>query len=149
MAELTIDQNPSITDTVIFELQTPATDGTLNPPNFDKVENITIFYVERGFKGNAKQIDESIYDPAKLQTLQQAEQEYVIAEQAYNVDPSPANLTKFENAQQELQNAQRDYEGSALNNTFYYEQAQPVHILGTATNPAGIVTGKQIGRAHV
>jgi hypothetical protein len=136
VAELTIDQNPSITDTVIFELQTPATDGTLNPPNFDKVENITIFYVERGFKGNAKQIDESIYDPAKLQTLQQAEQEYVIAEQAYNADPSPANLTKFENAQQELQNAQRDYEGSALNNTFYYEQAQPVHILGTATNPA-------------
>lgn len=114
----------------------PGADGSLNPPDFDKVENLTIFYVERGFKGNSKQIDESIYDPAKLQDLKVAEQEYSIAEKAYNLDPSPANLSALQDAATELQNAQREYESSGLDNTFYYDQAQPVHILGTAANPA-------------
>lgn len=122
MAELTLSQNPSIADTIIFELQTPGLDGSLNPANFLRVDNISIFYVERGFQGNGKQVDEKIYDPTKTQALQKAEQEYVI-------NPSEENLTA-------LQDAQRDYNASGIENTFYYDEAQPVHILGTANHPA-------------
>lgn len=136
MAELKIDENPSITDTIIFELQTPGADGSLNPANFDSVTNLTIFYVERGFKDNSKQFDEKIYDPAKQQALKRAEQEYSAAEQLYVSDPSSINLAQKDRAYAILVDTQRDYEASGLDNTFFYEEARAVHVLGTTNEPA-------------
>jgi hypothetical protein len=68
-----LDQNPKITDDVRFLLQTPDADGCFLTFPY-KIDNITIYYVERNFSsGNQNEYADKTYDPKKLVLAESAE----------------------------------------------------------------------------
>lgn len=66
MAELLYNQNPTISDTIVFPLETPGADGCFTDFPY-KVNNLTIYYVERGFNApNQSAYNEKTYVPSQL-----------------------------------------------------------------------------------
>ncbi len=55
MAEVPFNQNPSITDTVVFPLQTPDSNGCFGSMPY-KVNNVTIYFIERDFSSGNQNI---------------------------------------------------------------------------------------------
>jgi hypothetical protein len=126
VATLTIDQNPTITDTIVFTLPCPDATGCLNG-NPDKVNSVVIYFVERDFaSGNLSQYDDSVYDPARLLAAQQAQA-------AACASPTPENIQAAQIAWAEAQN-------TATRASFYYNNATPVQIVGSDTFPAWLST---------
>ena len=73
MAEVAYNQNPTITDTVVFDLYVPDANGCFSEMPY-KVNNLTIYFVERNFQsGNQAIYKEKIYDSTQQITANAAE----------------------------------------------------------------------------
>jgi hypothetical protein len=118
----TIDESPRTTDTILFEIECPGADGCF-AANPYKVDNLTVYYVERDFLGtNFGEYEQHVEDPATA-TLVEA------AEKAVCDDPTAENLFRLEQLQNLL-------ESKRVSNTFYYKDKTPVKIVGSEGYPA-------------
>lgn len=122
MALKKITENPKITDTILLEITTPDVDGcfTTNPY---KVDNVTVYYVERDVLGTNYGEYENTTFPDHLQ------KELDKAKKAACENPSDNNLLKLKKVQEEI-------ESSTQKNIFYYKERTPVKIIGDETSPA-------------
>ena len=73
MPEVSVDNNPSITDTVLFTLYTPDENGCFLKMPY-KVNKIIIYFVERNFSsGKTSEYTDVIYDVKKLAAAEAAD----------------------------------------------------------------------------
>ena len=126
MAEKTIHQSPSVTDTVVIPILTPdANDCFLTDPY--KVDNLTIFYVARDFsRGNV----------THYETVQKNEEQEKLAADAQNLaclSPSEYNVTQAKNLRAQADSYQ-------TKQSVYYNDAVPVAVIGTSSFPAWLST---------
>jgi len=122
VATLTINDNPSIADTIVFTLTTPDSNGCLlaNPYKVDKV---VIYYVQRDFNsGNLSEYSNETYDETSLRIALKAE---AIACES----PTPENINA-------AKIARINAEGKATINSFYFNEAKPVQTVGNDEFPA-------------
>lgn len=125
MAVKTINESPTLTDTIQFILKTPKADGCLDNPY--KVNSITIYFIERDFTNSSLfEYELKKYDPTKLDQAQEDEQTACDF-------PTPENITK-------AQNSRTVAEASIVASKFYYNEALPVATIGTALDPAWLST---------
>lgn len=126
MALKTIDQNPTITDTILFEITTPDANGCFLSNPY-KVDSVIIFYVERDFLGtNFGSYDTVTTNPTLLVALQ-------AAKNAVCVDPSLDNISNFSQIQSEI-------ESRSQTSTFYYRDSTAVQVVGSEGFPAWLST---------
>ena len=126
MAVVAYTDNPSITDTVLFTLLTPDSNGCFTSDPY-KVDNLTIYYVERNFgSGNLKQYDQATYQEDKLQAAIEAE---TIACE----NPTDDNIASAKRLRDEANS-------TSTINPFYYNEATPVQVVGTNSYPAWLST---------
>lgn len=126
MAILTINDNPSISDTVVFTLPTPDADGcfTSNPY---KVNKVVIYYVERDFaSGNLSDYENKTYDQEKLAAAE-------VAEAIACATPTDENIA-------EAKRLRAEAESNVAVNPFYFNEAKPVQIVGNDLYPAWLST---------
>lgn len=126
MADKTLDQNPKITDNIIFNLETPDINGCFlaNPYKVDKV---VIYFVERDFvSSNYGSYTKTTVDPTLLAKLQ-------TAQTLACTNPTTDNLNAVKQLQSQIA-------ASSQSNTFYYDNALPVYTLGDSLNPAWLST---------
>lgn len=122
-----IDENPKVTDVILFDIETP--DGTnCFSANPYKVDNVTIYYIERDFLGtNFGEYDAKHQDPKLLAAVE-------AAQAAVCADPSETNLNNLAIAQNELSS-------TTETTKWYYKERTPVEIIGDgATFPAWLST---------
>jgi len=133
MADKRITENPRITDTIVFDIETPDADGcfTANPY---KVDNLTIYYVERDFLGTNWGEYEKVKYRDDLLSLS------VAADKKACEDPTLTNVTNAQQIHNEL-------ESTAQRNTFYFKDALVVHKVGTSTEPAWL--SSDTDNAHI
>lgn len=118
----TLTENPTITDTIVFDITTPGADGcfTSNPY---KVDNLTIYYIARDYqKANFGEYDKVVYDEAILIKAKAAE---IIACQ----DPTERNIAIAKQFNDIL-------ESTKSVNPVFYKERSPQKIVGTSLNPA-------------
>lgn len=126
MTPKTIDQNPVVSDQILFEFATPDANGCLLANPY-KVDKLVVYFVERSFTDNTtEQYTNEIYDLEKLEA-------YKIAEKNVCNDPTESNIRK-------AKEAKLDLESSKNSQIFYYKEAVPVFILGTEKFPAWLST---------
>lgn len=126
MAILTINDNPSISDTIVFTLYTPDAQGcfTSNPY---KVNRLVIYYVERDFtSGNLNEYQNKTYDLAKLKAAE-------VAEATACATPNDANIA-------EAKRLRAIAESNVTVSPFFFNEASPVHIVGNDSFPAWLST---------
>ena len=126
MAILTINDNPSISDTIVFTLHTPDAQGcfTSNPY---KVNRLVIYYVERDFtSGNLNEYQNKTYDLAKLKDAE-------VAEATACATPNDANIA-------EAKRLRAIAESNVAVSPFFFNEASPVHIVGNDRFPAWLTT---------
>lgn len=126
MAEKRIDENPRITDTIIFDIETPGADGCFTDDPY-KVDKVTIYYIERDFLGGNWGQYDKVENRADLLT------QVVEAEKIACENPTEANIIAAEKLRNELT-------ATAQTNTFYYKDAVSVHVVGDELNPAWLST---------
>lgn len=127
MALKKITENPTLGDTILFELETPDANGCFleNP---DRIDNIKIFFVERGFNYlNDNQYEGKIYNEEDLAAAVEAE---AIACE----NPTTENIDEAKKLRAEVEN-------TAVINEFYYNEAIPVEVIGNSTVSAWDSTG--------
>jgi hypothetical protein len=126
MPTVNFDQNPKITDSVLFTIDCPGADGcaTANPY---KVDKLVIYHVERDFHGGNYGEYESVRYDASLVAELRAAQETACA------DPSEKNLLAVTTLQAEL-------DSKSQANTFYFKDAVAVQTVGDPLNPAWLST---------
>ena len=126
MAELTIQDNPTISDTIVFTLNTPGVDGCLTANPY-KVDKLIIYYVERNFtSGKLNTYENKTYDLNKLRAAEEAE---ALA----CATPTEANINDAKALRAEA-------ESSVSLNPFHFNEAKPVHIVGNDDYPAWLST---------
>jgi len=126
VAILTINDNPSISDTIVFTLYTPDAQGcfTSNPY---KVDRLVIYYVERDFtSGNLNQYQNKTYDLEKLKAAE-------VAEATACATPNDANIA-------EAKRLRAIAESNVAVSPFFFNEASPVHIVGNDSYPAWLST---------
>lgn len=123
---VTFDQNPTISDTVAFEILTPdANDCFLANPY--AITQVKIYSIQRDFNNpNITQLD-VVHEDATLQATAET------AKQLACTNPTPENILAAQVAQQQA--AQ-----SGVDITVYYNEAASVLVLGTDTSPAWLST---------
>ena len=122
MSLKTIDQSPSITDEVKFELTTTDADSCVVSPY--KISTVKIYYLEKEFSGkNFTEYDRDIISQELVLQLEEA-QELLCA------SPTDENLASVERISNEI-------DQSKQTNTFYYKQAIPVKIFGNVDAVTG------------
>ena len=125
MAIVEYNNNPSITDTVRFTFLTPDGSGCLLSLPY-KFDNVTLYFVERDFSNpKLNQYVENIYDPAKLALANSLE---AVACQ----NPTAENIQK-------AKIARTDAEMVVSANSFYFNEATPIKVLGSAYDPAWLI----------
>lgn len=126
MAVKTIDQSPSINDTVLFNVLTPDANGCFSANPY-VVNNVTIYYVERDFAlGNPAEYDELIFNNDLLTKAE-------TAAKLACTDPTPENIEAAQVAQQ----AANSYAQVA---PVYFNEATPIAVIGTPEYPAWLST---------
>lgn len=126
MALKTIDQNPKITDTIRFVIETPDIEDCLSSNPY-KVDNIRIYFVERDFLGSnygsytKRQLDETILNRLKS------------ARDLVCLNPTEQNIFEVTRLQNEL-------ESKAKSDIYYYKDAVLVEEVGTPESPAWLST---------
>lgn len=121
MAVLTIKENPTITDTIVFDIETPGVDGCFNADPY-KVEKITIYFVSRDFNsGNLQNYELSQYDENKLKAAEEAEAKAC----AYPTDENILAAKKLRTIAEDSNNI----------NNFYYKEAEPIAVFGGEDYP--------------
>jgi hypothetical protein len=126
MADKKITDNPRITDTIVFELQTPDANGCFEANPY-KIDNITIYYVERDFLGTNWGEYEKVKYRDDLVALA------VVADKKACEDPTLENVANAQQVHNEL-------ESTAQRNTYYFKDAVVVHKIGTPTEPVWLST---------
>ena len=123
MALLTVDQNPTITDTVLFQIPCPGADGCFYADPY-MVDSVTVYYLQVDVVNTDgdQEYDKEIYNPV----FQAA---YEAARKAACQNPSDENLTALEAARTQME------QNKTVART-YYSEAVPVLTLGTSDNPA-------------
>ena len=125
LAVLTINDNPSISNTIVFDLNTTLSSGCLSDPY--KVNSVVIYFVSRDFaSGNTQSYEKEIYDTNKLRAAEEAEA------LACN-DPTEDNILKAKKSRDEA-------EDSKSLNSFFFKEAVPIKIIGTEGYPAWLST---------
>lgn len=121
----TIQDNPTISDTIVFTFKTTdANDCTATPY---KVDKIVVYYVERNFtSGNVSTYQDKTYDLEKLQDAEEAE---AIA----CASPTTDNVNTAKRLRAEA-------ESNVSVNPFYFNEAKPVHVVGNEGYPAWLST---------
>ena len=126
MALKKITENPKITDTILFELETPDGDDCfVNDPY--KIDTVVIYHVERDFLGTNFGDYEMVTQDQDLLALVES------AKAAVCNNPSAENL-------QTLNQAVSKLESSQLSSTYYYKDRTPVDVIGNADFPAWLST---------
>jgi hypothetical protein len=128
MALKRLDENPTISDQVIIDLYCPDADGCFIENPY-KVNNITIYFVQRAYGNTYTPYDKTVYDPEIEADLKEATA-------AACEDDSEENLAEVERLTAALS-------ASAKVDTFYYSDAQPVTVLGDGDTPAWIEDGEE------
>jgi len=125
MAIKTLNESPTIADTVLIDLETTDADGCLVDPY--KVNNVTIYFIERDFiSGNLTEYETKNYNQDKLASA-------IAAEKLACTSPTASNI---ENAT----NLRQDAEESVVASTFYFNEAIPSDNFGTELFPAWLST---------
>ena len=126
MAILTIKENPSVVDTVVFDIDAPGADGCFESNPY-KVNNLTIYYVGRDFSsGNLQKYESTDFDAEQLKLV-------LVAEALACADPTEENIKIASKKRQDL-NKNKSI------NTFFFKEAIPVHIVGNEEYPAWLST---------
>lgn len=122
----TINENPSISDKIIFDIDCPDIDGCFIDDPY-KIDNIKIYYIERNHSGtNYKSYSKNIYDDKTYSDLN-------AAIKAACDSPTEENLSIVNKLQIQL-----DY--SKKIETFYYNDAKAVAVFGSEDYPAWLST---------
>ena len=126
MALKKIDENPKITDTILFEIPTPGADGCFTDDPY-KVDKLTIYYLQRDFiASNLGEYERRVEDATILASLE-------AAKKAACDDPSEENLQVVATLQKKLDETTKKY-------ISYYKEANPVKTVGTNDFPAWLST---------
>jgi len=126
MALKKITENPKITDTILFEIETPDGDDCFVSDPY-KVDSVIVYYIERDFLGtNFGDYDVLVQDADLVAAVE-------AAKAAVCADPSEANL-------QELTEAVNKLESSQQKNTYYYKDRVAVEVFGNSSFPAWLST---------
>lgn len=126
MALKKINQEPKVTDTILFEIVTPDATGcyTSNPYKVDKV---TIYYVERDFLGtNFGEYTRVIVDEVLEKELKELEKQFCAT-------PTPELAYKIQEVSSEI-------DSKAQKSTFYYKDRVTVEVFGSEGFPAWLST---------
>lgn len=135
MATLTINENPSISDTIVFNLKTPDVRGCFSENPY-KLDKIVIYYVERDFSsGNETTYENKNYDLDKLKAAE-------IAEANVCVSPTDENI-------KEAKRLREIAESDVSTTPFFFNEAKPVHIVGNDRYPAWLSTDVQNAFANL
>jgi hypothetical protein len=119
-----LNENPKITDTIRFQLLTPDFNGCLTTMPY-KIDNITIYFVERDFTSvKTSKYQENTYDPAKI----------ALANELEAVACSNPTSDNIEAAKK----ARALAEMTVSTSLFYFNDANPISVIGTATSPVWI-----------
>lgn len=131
MALKKITEKPKITDTILFEITTPDSEGCADNPY--KIDKVVVYFTERDFLGNNFGEYELVdNDKVVLEELK-------AAQLALCNDPTEENMLEVERIQEKL-------DASARRSTFYYKDREPVFILGNKDNPAWLSTTPEESR---
>jgi hypothetical protein len=129
VAIVDLEKNPTITDTVRFRLLTPDYNGCFLTMPY-KFDSITIYFVERDFSsGNTSAYNEKSYDPKKIALAEELEATAC-------ANPTSDNIAAAKRARALA-------EQTVASSFFYFNQANPIKIVGKNTEPAWI-TGHEI-----
>ena len=122
MAIINYKNHPKTTDTITFNLLTPGADGCLSANPY-KVDNVKIFFVERGFAdSNLQEYDKTVGNT-------DLEAKYTEAKKLACIDPTEDNILAAQAAKVKAESAR-------VTNSFYYTSAIPVAVFGTPNFPA-------------
>ncbi len=125
MALKTIDENPTISDTILFNITTTDADGCLADPH--KVESLIIYYIARDYQRmNYGEYDKITY---KSDLLSETEE----AEALACTTPTADNIAAAKQLREKL-------ESSKIVNPVYYKERSPQKVIGTSLNPAWLST---------
>ena len=126
MPDKRINESPTISDRIIFDITTPDVGGCFSANPY-KVDRAIIFFVERSFtSGNDRQYDLQDYDPDKLRAA-------VEAEAIACTTPTPENIA-------EAKRLREVAETSSLKSPVHYNKAVPVKVFGNDDFPAWLST---------
>jgi len=115
--------NPNVSDTIIFDLNTENDDGILVDPFV--VEKVCIFYLEKDSSKNKKKIDKKFYN-------QNLKEQYEKQKELATNEPTALNLKS-------LKTIKKSLEDSAFTTPFYYKEAQ---FAMSTTSPIWTASGK-------
>jgi len=133
LALKTIDQNPSITDTVVFDILTPDANGCFGANPY-MVNNVILYYVQRDFAlGNPTEYEKVAYDKTQEAAVDNA---IAVACQT----PTPDNIALAKQAQLQA-------ESHATVSPVYFNEALTVDVVGNPAYPAWLST--DIGNAFI
>ena len=121
MAIKRINEHPTITDRIIFDVSCPGEDGCFRANPY-KVDSFTIYYLERDFANHT-------YEYASKVGNYKLEKELKAAKDNACVTPSEDNLLRVQKLQEQIAT-------SEISNTFYYKNAKVVLKIGTDSQPA-------------
>jgi len=126
MALKYLNENPRVTDEIVFQFSTPDQTGcNLSDPY--RLDKIVIYFVERGFLGtNFGEYEKVRYDNDLLA-------ETIAAEKEACDDPTDENILNAQNLRSEL-------ELIAIRDTSYFKDAIAVATIGSADFPAWLST---------
>jgi hypothetical protein len=126
VATLTIDENPTITDTIVFYIDTPGADGCFSSDPY-KVEKITIYFVSRDFNsGNLGNYENTTYDQTALINAENAEKEAC-------ENPTEKNISI-------AKTLRRAVDDTKTTNDIYYKEAIPIAVFGDDYSPVWLST---------
>ena len=121
-----INEDPKVTDVILFEIETPDSTSCFTADPF-KVDNVTIYFVERDFLGsNFGEYDSSAQDTTLVDVVTAAQATFCDA-------PTEANKILLDQAKANLA-------ATTLINKFHYKERIPVEIVGTDDFPAWLST---------
>ena len=123
MAIKRIDENPNVTDTIIFDLQTTDVNNCLSDPY--QITQINIYFLERDFASGAA---DQKYDLSLNRDDLLAQ--YAAAQAALCLNPAS------ESAQSQLLFIQNQLTATSQTFTFYYKNALPIATFGDTLSPA-------------
>lgn len=119
-----LNENPTIADQIVIELETPV-DGCFAADPY-KVDSVKIYYVQRTFSGNTSQYDKKFYD-------EEVKKELDLAIKLACDNPTEENLLNVD--------VLRDrYNKTVKSQTFYFSDPLAVQIIGTEDFPAWLST---------
>lgn len=126
MALVRFDESPKLTDTILFEFQTPDADGCFLANPY-KVDRVMIYFLERNFI----EPHVSVYENPEVNQEKLAE--YATAQSLACTSPTTENIATAQKIKQEL-------EDSTLYTTTYFKEATPIANFGTDEFPAWLST---------